>query len=170
LDTIKASLTRFGQQKPIVVDSKGIILAGNGTFQAALEMGWTEIDIVKTPLDGAMAQAYAIADNRSAELAEWDYKGLSAVLRGLGENGINLEELGWAQHELEPLMKGDWTPPSLDETGEGERPIGRSLFVTEEQWITILRALTKIRLSEDGGEMKDGRGLELICADWLSGQ
>lgn len=169
LDAVKASLKKFGQQKPIVVDMKGIIIAGNGTYRAAVELGWTEIDIVKTPLDGAMAQAYAIADNRSAELAEWDYKGLGAMLRGLGENGINLEELGWAKHELEPLLQAEWNPETAEGNLGADHIAGRSLFVTEEQWTTILRAIEKIRQGENDAEIKDGRALELLCADWLAG-
>ena len=74
LDAIKASLRRFGQQKPIVVDAKGIVLAGNGTLTAAKALGWKEIQIVRTDLAGVQATAFGIADNRSAELAEWDEK------------------------------------------------------------------------------------------------
>src|SRR5438874_8509523 len=72
LDAIKASLARFGQQKPIVVDAAGICRAGNGTLAAARALGWATIRAVRTPLAGAEAAAYAIADNRTAELAEWD--------------------------------------------------------------------------------------------------
>ena len=72
LATIKASLSRFGQQKPIVVDGDGIVRAGNGTWTAAKALGWKEITVVRTTLKGAEATAYAIADNRTGELAEWD--------------------------------------------------------------------------------------------------
>lgn len=44
LAAIKASLTRFGQQKPIVIDSSGVVRAGNGTLAAAKALGWAEID------------------------------------------------------------------------------------------------------------------------------
>ena len=83
LDAIKASLRKFGQQKPIVVDAKGIVLAGNGTLTAAKELGWTEIQITRTELAGVEATAFAIADNRTAELAEWDEDGLTKVLESL---------------------------------------------------------------------------------------
>jgi len=83
LDAIKASLRKFGQQKPIVVDAKGIVLAGNGTLIAAQELGWTEIQIVRTELAGVEATAFAIADNRTAELAEWEEDKLAQVLQSL---------------------------------------------------------------------------------------
>jgi ParB-like chromosome segregation protein Spo0J len=72
METIKASLARFGQQKPLVVDGDNIVRAGNGTLEAARALGWQDIKIIRTPLKGSEATAYAIADNRSSELAEWD--------------------------------------------------------------------------------------------------
>jgi len=83
LDTIKASLTRFGQQRPVLVNAKGIIIAGNGTVMAAKALGWDHINIVRTDLDGSEATAYAIADNRTAELAEWDDSALAQQLAAL---------------------------------------------------------------------------------------
>src|SRR5258706_13969798 len=64
VEAIAASLRRFGQQKPIVVDGAGIVRAGNGTLSAAKLLGWTSIKIIRTTLTGADAVAYAISDNR----------------------------------------------------------------------------------------------------------
>ena len=82
---IKASLRRFGQQKPIVVDARGVIRAGNGTYQAARELGWRQIAVVTTNLAGADAVAFAIADNRTAELAAWDPAALQRQFAALDE-------------------------------------------------------------------------------------
>jgi hypothetical protein len=106
LDAIKASLRRFGQQKPIVVDAKGIVLAGNGTLAAAQELGWSEIKIVRTDLDGTQATAFGIADNRSAELAEWDEK-LGEVLQALVKDGIDATEVGFTQMEIDDMIEAD---------------------------------------------------------------
>ena len=103
LDAIKASLRRFGQQKPIVVDAKGIVLAGNGTLAAAQELGWTDIQIVRTDLSGTQATAFGIADNRSAELAEWDEK-LGDVLASLKAEDFPLEEIGFDEKDLAELV------------------------------------------------------------------
>ncbi len=102
IDAIKASLRRFGQQKPIVVDAKGIVLAGNGTLAAAQELGWKEIQIVRTDLSGTQATAFGIADNRSAELAEWDEK-LGDVLASLKAEDFPLEDIGFDAADLEEL-------------------------------------------------------------------
>ena len=103
LDAIKASLRKFGQQKPIVVDAKGIVLAGNGTLAAAQELGWTEIDIVRTQLEGVEATMFAIADNRTAELAEWE-DSLAEVLQKLQADGHDLGELGYDQNDRDELL------------------------------------------------------------------
>src|SRR4051812_21419375 len=71
LKAIAASLRRFGQQTPIVVDRAGIVRKGNGTWQAASDLGWQTVWIVRTDLAGSEATAYAIADNRTGELSKW---------------------------------------------------------------------------------------------------
>jgi hypothetical protein len=108
LDAIKASLRKFGQQKPIVVDAKGIVLAGNGTLTAANELGWTEIQIVRTELAGVEATAFAIADNRTAELAEWEEDGLAKVLESLKvEDADLLAATGYDAAEADKMSKAE---------------------------------------------------------------
>lgn len=113
LAAIKASLERFGQQKPIVVDGDGVVIAGNGTLEAARALGWKTIDVVRTKLKGAEARAFAIADNRTAELAEWDDVNLAALL---GEIRADDDELaracGFDDRELGRITR---QPPAISE-------------------------------------------------------
>ena len=104
LDAIKASLRAFGQQKPIVVDDRNVILAGNGTYEAAKELGWSEIQIVRTRLTGTSAVAYAIADNRTAELAEWDDTALAEQLRALQSEEFDVEAAGFTGEEIDQMI------------------------------------------------------------------
>jgi DNA modification methylase len=93
LDAIKESLARFGQQKPIVVAQDGVVLAGNGTLAAARALGWTHIAVVVTDLKGADARGFALADNRTAELAEWD---VVELMRSFGELPDGMAaSIGW---------------------------------------------------------------------------
>jgi DNA modification methylase len=116
LDAIKASLRKFGQQKPIVVDAKGIVLAGNGTLTAAQELGWTEIQIVRTELAGVEATAFAIADNRTAELAEWEEDKLSQVLQSLKvEDADLLAATGYDAAEVDKMSKAEVTEDEVPE-------------------------------------------------------
>ena len=123
LKAIGASLTRFGQQKPIVVDAKNIVRAGNGTLAAAKRLGWEEIAVTVSELEGSEMTAYAIADNRSGELAEWDDKALAEQLAALDEEGIPYDELGFETPDepVEPDEKDDEVPddaPAVVKRGE----------------------------------------------------
>lgn len=87
LATIKASLARFGQQKPIVAQAiGGVVIAGNGTLTAARDLGWSHVACVFSKLEGSAARAFAVADNRSAELAEWDDVVLADLLKSLADD------------------------------------------------------------------------------------
>ena len=107
LNAISASLDKFGQRKPIVVHN-GTVIAGNGTLEAAKLLGWTEIAISRCPddWDADTAKAYALADNRSSELAEWDEKILSTQLLDLDGMGWDIEALGFERLPLRDLDEG----------------------------------------------------------------
>ncbi len=115
LDQIKASLTRFQQQRPIVVDGRGICICGNGTLMAARELGWTHIAIVRTNLAGSEATAYAIADNRTGASSEWDDQALSDVLAALAsEDTALLNATGFTADDIAKMGGADPgtdTPP-----------------------------------------------------------
>ena len=102
LDAVAASLRRFGQQKPIVATRDGTVIAGNATLSAARDLGWSAVAVRWTELAAEEARAYAIADNRTAELAEWDEDALTQALAALQEfdgdlaaaTGFTGEEIG----------------------------------------------------------------------------
>jgi DNA modification methylase len=118
LDAIATSLTKFGQRKPIVITPEGIILAGNGTVQAAKQLKWKELQVTITPKewDYATARAYALADNRSAELAEWDTSVLASQLVELDAEGWDIGELGFDVPESTESLVEDEGPLTFDET------------------------------------------------------
>jgi hypothetical protein len=122
LTAICTSLTEVGQQKPIIVDAKGMIIAGNGTYRAACSLGWTEIAAVQFDGSARKAKQFALADNRTAELAEWDFKALSDSIREL--DAIE-DVIGWDAHELEPLLEAEWAPPAP--SGESPTQVGKGL-------------------------------------------
>lgn len=119
LEAIRASLAKFGQLKPIVVQRQGMIVrAGNGTLDAARALGWTEIAAVVVDQGDVEATAFAIADNRTAELATWDDRVLGTLLSSLStEVSFDAACTGFNQHEIAKLSKiaKEALPESLDE-------------------------------------------------------
>ena len=101
IEALKASLRRFGQQKPIVFDHTGVVVAGNGTLEAARQLEWTHIAAVRSDLAGVERVAYSIADNRIAELSEWDDPALSRVLAALPPEDV--AAIGFTAKELDEL-------------------------------------------------------------------
>jgi hypothetical protein len=70
-----------------------------------------------TGLGGSEAIAYAIADNRTAELSEWDDDGLAAQVEALLADGVQVESLGWTEDELADLMADDYPTPDAEPVG-----------------------------------------------------
>jgi ParB-like chromosome segregation protein Spo0J len=164
LDSIKASLTRFGQQRPVLVNAKGIIIAGNGTVIAAKALGWDHINIVRTELEGSEATAYAIADNRTAELAEWDEEALAQQLAALQ---IEDEELakaaGFTDAEIQAL-EGATVEVQEDEVPEPpDDPITKpgDLWLLGEHRL-LCGDSTK---AEDVARLMDGQVADAIVSD-----
>jgi site-specific DNA-methyltransferase (adenine-specific) len=122
LQAIAESLKQFGQRKPIVVWGE-IVVAGNGTLGAAKSLGWTEITVARVPddWDKDRVTAYALADNRSAELAEWDEQVLTEQLKELELAEWDVEALGF-NAIVEPLQ--DVVEDEMPEVVEPKAKLG----------------------------------------------
>lgn len=161
LQAIESSLRKFGQQKPIVVGSNEVVIAGNGTLEAARRLGWDEIKIVRTNLESQVEQtAFGLADNKTAELADWDFENLSGLLSGLQDDGVDLGELGFQEHELNVLLNADWEPPETDEDfdPEDEKAQARSLLVsfTGEEVSEVEASIMSTRGQDGAPDIPDG--------------
>ena len=179
LAAIRASLRRFGQQKPIVVDGDGVVRAGNGTLAAATELGWTHIDVVRTELTGSDAVAYAIADNRTAELAEWDGEALQAVLRSFDDQ--TMEDVGFSVQDVQVLsekvfaenaegseLPSDASALSDDAvpfTAAEEETMFFSVVLPRSQHEVLIRA-TELAKKETG-EQRLSHAIHYICKRFL---
>jgi hypothetical protein len=106
IEAIMASLNKFGQQRPVVVLADNTVIAGNGTLEAAKRLGWEELWVSRTNLSADEARAFAIADNRSSELAAWDDDTLRAQLSELREVDSALANAaGYSDEELRSLLE-----------------------------------------------------------------
>lgn len=101
---IKASLARFGQQHPIVIDANNVVRAGNGRLEAMRELGWATVNCVRSELAPIDLMAFSLADNHSGELAEWDFEGLGATLRALKSEEFDLSTIGFTDEEVDGLF------------------------------------------------------------------
>ena len=121
LKAICRSLEAFGQRKPLVCCRSGadtIVIAGNGTLDAARALGWEKIAVTVVPADWDTdkARAYAIADNRTAELADWDAIELKSALYDLEAAGWDPEVVGFEALAPPADPRDEWTGmPDFDQ-------------------------------------------------------
>ena len=165
LKAIRDSLDVFGQQKPIVVDSRGVVIAGNGTLEAARELGWDDIAVAVTDLDPAHAQAFGIADNRTAELAEWDTDVLGQLLEGMDSDLadiLSIEDL-----ELPDSIDGGEQGEGLTDPDEVPEPPEEPITQTGDLWLLGEHRLLcgDSTSAEDVGRLMDGQRAEMCFTD-----
>jgi ParB-like chromosome segregation protein Spo0J len=101
---IAHSIQTFGFNVPILVDSKGKVIAGHGRVMACLHLGWTEVPTISLEhLSEAQAKAFMIADNRLTENSTWDDRLLAEQLKELSaiELNFNLEAIGFETAEID---------------------------------------------------------------------
>jgi DNA modification methylase len=133
LAAIAGSLKRFGQRFPIVVQRQGMVVrAGNGRLMAAKQLGWSHLACVVVDESEVEAVAFAISDNRTSELAEWDDETLTRLLESLPSE--MLEVTGFCQAELDELI--DELRPA--EVTEDEAPEPPSTPVSRKGDVWIL--------------------------------
>ena len=109
-ELIKESLQRYGAARSIVIDEDNRILAGNGTIEGAKEAGINRIRVIETDGDEVIAVrrtglteeqkvGLALADNRTADLSEWDQE----MLNRLGEQ--HDISLFFSQDDLDGILE-----------------------------------------------------------------
>jgi ParB-like chromosome segregation protein Spo0J len=102
---IAASISAFGFNNPILVDTKAGILAGHGRLLTARKLGLVEVPvIVLDHLSEAQKRAYIIADNQLALQAGWDDTLLREELAALRDEDFNLDLIGFEDDELIRLL------------------------------------------------------------------
>lgn len=121
VDAIMASLMANGQYRPIVVARGGIIIAGNHTYAAALELGWDTLACVHLDLapDGPEAARIMLADNRTADLGRYDDAMLLDLLQQVNSE-IGLDGTGYLTSDLELLEHLTAHPPAWEDDGDAE--------------------------------------------------
>ena len=101
VDVVAKSIEKYGFKNPLIVDSNGKIWCGNTRFKASKKLGLKEVPcIVADDLTEEQIREYALLDNKTNELADWDFDLLGEELAELDLSDF---ELDWGIEEIEPL-------------------------------------------------------------------
>lgn len=93
VDAVASSIREFGFKVPIVVDGEGVVVSGHTRLKAAKSLGLTEVPvIVADDLDDTKIKAFRLADNKVAELADWDESVLAEELAELADLSYDMSQ------------------------------------------------------------------------------
>jgi DNA modification methylase len=135
VDAVAASLKEFGFRQPIVVDADGIILCGHTRYKAARKLGLAKVPVhVAKDLTPEQSKAYRIADNQTADLAEWDYDILPIELADLMDTGFDMDLLGFDEKELTQLLNAE-VQQGLTDPDEIPEPPDEPITQLGDLWI-----------------------------------
>lgn len=115
--SLAKSIQAFGFAAPVLIDGAQRIIAGHARIEAAKQLGMDTVPVIRIEhLNDAQIKAFALADNRLAELSRWDERALGAVLLDLSglELNFDIEATGFAMPEIELLIEGLSGDPEED--------------------------------------------------------
>lgn len=165
VEPVAASIREFGFRQPIVVDAKNVIICGHTRYRAAKRLGLETVPVlVASDLSPEKVKAYRLADNKTAEAAEWLPDELAA-------------ELGDLQSALDMAQFGFDLPLSPDDFGDefdlpdGDKPeivqITFTLHERQKELIEYAMQLASPKISETfGNTNKNGNALYEVVRQW----
>ena len=95
------SIREFGFKVPIVIDKENVIIAGHTRLKAAESLGIEEVPcIVANDLTEAQIKAFRLADNKTGEMAGWDFSSLDLELADLKDLDFDMSGFGFDSQEF----------------------------------------------------------------------
>ena len=118
VDAVASSIREFGFKVPIVVDSKGVVVSGHTRLKAAKTLGLAEVPVVVADdLDDTKIKAFRLADNKVAELADWDESLLIKELEELDDLNFDMGQFDF-EFDLDGAGEGDSDGDGSDDIGD----------------------------------------------------
>ena len=167
VEQVARSITEYGFRQPIVVDESGVIIVGHTRWKAANKLKLKEVPVhIAKGLTEAQIKAYRIADNKTNELAEWDFDLLPLELAALGDLDYDIDVLGFTSDELAELMQPEQPEPQTDPDDVPEPP-DEAITKPGDLWILGDHRLLCGDSSkpEDLDRLLDGQPIHLINSD-----
>lgn len=123
VDAVAESIKQCGYCSPIVIDEDNVILAGHTRLKALKKLKWKEVECVrKTGLTEEQKKKYRILDNKTNELAEWDFDLLEEEIDGLDFDGFDFGFDMSAFEEPQEIVEDE--APEVDEDSEPITQLG----------------------------------------------
>ena len=146
IEAVAKSIEEFGFQSPVIVQrSSMMILAGHTRVKAAKHLGLDSVPVKFADLDDRTAERFAIADNQTATIAEWDEDLLADVLADFDEE--DFEGLGFSDQELHEIIGN---VAAGEEDSEEPPPKPEPVQTDQTFWLMKGNCLERLKELEDG--------------------
>jgi len=121
IEPVARSIATYGFINALVCDEELNLCAGHTRYAAAQRLGLAEVPVIRVPgLTGSKFNGFAIADNKTAEIAQWDQELLSQIIGELNlDVDFDLSSMGFDDMELTKLLD---TSIEGDEKDEDDAP------------------------------------------------
>ena len=106
VDAVARSIKTFGFNVPILCDQNLTIVAGHTRLKGAKKLGLEKVPVIILKMTDEQRKAFSIADNKTAEIADWDDSKLKEVLKGI-DSQFEMNVLGFSEEEFERLFRKD---------------------------------------------------------------
>lgn len=139
IDKLSRNIDKFGFLVPVIVDVNNVLVTGHGRIEAARKLGLDRVPVVRaTHLSPEDIRAFAIADNRLAELSEWDRDVLKSELGFLiGANiEFDMESTAFEMPEIEVILAADDNQAAEDADEDPVPPGARPVTRLGDVWIS----------------------------------
>ena len=157
VDAVKASIMEFGFKVPIIIDKNDVIVCGHTRQKAALELHMREVPcIVADDLTDEQIRAFRLADNKTAEQADWDYDLLNAEIQEIFD--IDMSEFGFELYD--PFQEHEEYQDKTQKRVEGILNLEKSEFKGEGYYdIPIIQPVYSLP------EIKEWIGFNYVLSD-----
>ena len=162
VEAVAKSIDEFGFKVPIVVDSDYVIIAGHTRLKAAEKLGLKTVPVViADDLTEEQARAFRLADNKTAELAEWDFEKLSEELGNITD--LDMQDFGF-----DAVNEGDFGEDFELPSGEKSSIVTMTFTVHEKMKELIEYSLSQIDETPEtfGNINQNGNKLYELVKQW----
>lgn len=160
VEAVASSIRSFGFKVPIIIDSNNVIVAGHTRLKASKKLGYTEVPcLIASDLTDEQVKAFRLADNKTAELAEWDLDKLTEELSFIE---MDMEQFGF--EDLEEELERDVLEDDFDENEELPiTPYAKrgDVFILGNHRLMCGDST----IAEDVAKLVDGKQMDMIFTD-----
>lgn len=160
IDAVASSIKEFGWKQPLVIDKDNVIVVGHTRWLAAKKLGLSEVPcLIASDLTDEQIAAYRLADNKTNELATWDFEKLKTELENISD--IDMSQFGF--EELEASLV-DVKDDEFDEKGAiSETPYSKKgdIFILGNHRLMVGDSTLK----DDVDKLCEDRSVDLVLTD-----